>query len=524
MATIFTYMSCTPDRNTDFLEVLGTKIASSDDAFVLSGARLTDALAPMRPKADSIAGFKSANLNRSSFLYGCTVRYSDADRISYTGNTTGAFASIGQQSIVIDGEITNADVLRTTYNLPSSQTVAETLLHYYNMLMRAHAQTPVNVGEAFLRECTGVFSVLIYDNAHRRIIACQNGMPLYIRTLPGIDLVVCSEILKLDNTYPASNFNPIPTGTVTVINVKSMTVVETSRRASMTQKTAALPISDMNKMLLVTDTQMGLELAGLLTLMQRRSSHTKFAGNMGLLMCSVGSADDPSLDIFRDMYLNIFKSYNPTLTPTHLFMSTCDLSNMSLTASLVTLNTMAPKHQGLVQHGRVGILAYQIMMNALSLGYGKIGIINTAKSNTKLFTILKTLIDTASPYPISIIPFFTNHEYHQLVQYVHDVNMKHISSVTDCMAPERVTEGDSPNKRIQSCGECVGCVRRQRAFVAASIIDPIKYAVPYTSDERYNARASKINLGELTYNHADGAYRVNAFEESVIADALVYAR
>lgn len=524
MSTLFVYMSCTPDRNADFLEVLGKHIINSDDSFMQVGARLSDALAPMRPKADSIASFKAANLNRSSFIYGCTTRYSDSDRIAYTGSTTDAFASIGQQSIVIDGEITNIEVIRSTYNLPTSQTVAETMLHYYNMLMRSPNQTPINIGEAFLRECSGTFSLIVYDAAQRRLIVCQNGIPLYIRSIPGTDLVICSEVLKLDNTYPTSNFNQIPTGTVNIVNVKSMAVTETSRRATHALKNTAVPLPDVNKMLLVTDTQLGLEVGGLLTLLQRRMSYTKFSGQLGMCVCSVGSEKNPSIEIFRDMYTNIIKSYNPTMTPAQLFTSTCDLSNMAITGSVAALNDAAPKYNGLTQHGRAGIIAYQALMAALSLGYGKIGIINTAKYNTKLITVLRSLIDTVSPSHIPVIPFFTNYDYHQVVLYVHDVNMKHIASLTDCMTPERASENNSPNKRVKSCGECVGCIRRQRAFVAASLIDPAKYDISYSSDDRYNKRVSRINVGEIKYNHADGAYRVNSFEESVIADALANTR
>ena len=133
------------------------------------------------------------------------------------------FGEVDNVVAVANGTITNKEYLAIQYECSLGQCTQELLCNLYNSAMKKGLRE--DSIPSMIRDIEGTcFSFVIFDKNLNQMFVYNRGDSLYMRNVPGMEVVISSDILPVGGTYPHFNFHRLSSNCAIKIDTKTMFV------------------------------------------------------------------------------------------------------------------------------------------------------------------------------------------------------------------------------------------------------------------------------------------------------------
>lgn len=330
---------------------------------------------------------------------------------------------------VFNGIIRNKEFISRAYEFNPGTTTSEFLMNYYLALKKHNVK---DIIPNMVREIdSDLITFAIFDKDLNEVYLYNKGGDLFICTSPGVNVIVSTEILPINNIYPYYNFHKLNANSALKIDIKTMFVQNIPVLCNSFSFGKDLQI-DPNKALLYTE-NCDLEYYTAVSVLNTKD----VANNIDIQTLYFGFNTDIDKIVFEKI-LKLKRSLKyPGKLPVHiqynfenLYMSeseAVDALNKNIAESEEEnkkpnkkVNKIDAQNTSLFLSRKLNFIASNIINWALEKGIGTIYIPNTNRHNDRLIAILRALVKTQVHTPMYVISIFDEFSTMDIIHYVFD--------------------------------------------------------------------------------------------------------
>ena len=440
MSTKFTIALC--DTNQRANNILETFIASSqrfDSLDIMGGSRLYNNY--LKNYVRSVA---EANTIKSRFtdnynMFFLSLFTENPNDIPKNNSYQQNMAEMSGVVVLARGNVLNKEYISRTFEFQIGLSLQEFILNFYLYLKNKEVN---DIFQSMIREFeTNDLTFAIFNKELNEIYVYNRGGELYINTLPGMNVILSTELLPINNSYPSYGFRKLNSECALKIDSKTMFVqyIPVYSNTFLYGKNINI---DSNKGLIFTETP-DMEYYTALSLLNNKdvvniqdlqSLYFGFDTEIDKLVFDKVTKIKRSLSIKGKLPLhikydfkNIFTSESEILT--ELQKDTDEKTPTKKDIKTTTVNTI--KDISLFEERKINFIASSLINFALEKGVGSIYIPNCNKHNARLVNTLKNIASTQIYSPISIYTLFDEFTLMDIIHYV--INCVNVENITDTL-------------------------------------------------------------------------------------------
>ena len=360
-------------------------------------------------------------------------------------------AEINNVVVIANGNIKNKETIARQYEFSMGQSLQEYILGYYSAL-RKKFNNNFDLANMVKDIESEYLSFAIFDKGYNEIYLYNRGDILYMSVTPGINLVISSEILCINNVYPHYNFHKLPSNCALKIDTKTMFVQYIPIFCN-TFSYGRNIMLDSNKALLFTE-NCDLEYYAALSLINTKEIcnvndiQTIFFGfntDIDKLIFDKITKLRKSLKVngklplhiqynFNNIYTTeseIIEELNNQLIENKRLQEESIEDNPIVEKKIQTTTNVSLKDSSAFTARKLNYIANMLINIALEKGIGTIIIPNLNKHNNHLLSIMKSIIDAQVYTPLYIISVLDSYNTMDCIRYV--VNCKEVHNADDIL-------------------------------------------------------------------------------------------
>ena len=124
--------------------------------------------------------------------------------------------------VVASGSIKNIPAIARTFQFDPGVTLQEFVLNFYRCVVE---RSPKEVTQIMTREIeTECLSFIIFSKKLNEMYVYNRGGDIFINSIPGMSLVISTEILPINNDFPGYGFRRLPSNCSLKVDTKTMFV------------------------------------------------------------------------------------------------------------------------------------------------------------------------------------------------------------------------------------------------------------------------------------------------------------
>ena len=440
MSTKFAISLCdSNDRANTILESFLDSCIKFDCVDVLGGSRYANNF-----YKNNVKNVTDLNILRSQFVlsYNMHIMSCHVDEatdlpksIAFNQN----LAEVDNIVTVCNGNILNKEYLALQYETSIGQSNQELLANLYIAAMRKGLKE-----ETFLSIIRDIeaydVSFAIYDKALSQIYVYNRGDSLYLRNIPGMELVVTSDILPTGSNYPHYNFHKLPNNCAIKIDTKTMYVqyIPINSNIFSFGKNVLL---DNNRALLFTEacdmefyTSMALLTAdkNVFSGLEVHPIYFGFDSDIDSMIVNkinkvrksiIGATTTTKIPLhMKYAFDNIYKNESEAIDAVNA-SSDNDEKESSHTSSTTNSKKkkLAPpnlRQSSMFLDRKINYIAATLVNYAIENGYGTIFIPNLNRHNNRLINTIKSVINSQTVSPIYVYSILDQYNMMDLIRYI----------------------------------------------------------------------------------------------------------
>lgn len=349
---------------------------------------------------------------------------------------------------LFNGTITNKEYLAIQYECSLGQCTHELLCNLYNSAMKKGLRE--DTIPSIIRDIEGTcFSFVIYDKNLNQMYVYNRGDSLYMRNIPGMEVVISSDILPVGGTYPHYNFHRLSSNCAIKIDTKTMFVQNLPINSNIFSFGKNVLI-DNNKALLFTEA-CDMQYYTACSLVSDRNIYngtdiqTVYFGfdtdidsmivdKINKLRKSIGSNNGKLPVHIKYSFDNIYKSESEAIDEMNAAINESGIDGSNDKANNGNVDSDSKEASKKKAHKKVAapnlrqytmflnkkinFIAVSLVNYAIEHGYGTIFIPNTNRHNNRLLVTIKDLINSQTLSPIYVYSILDQYNTMDLIRYL----------------------------------------------------------------------------------------------------------
>ena len=223
MSSRFTLMLCdTNERAGNILNHFLDSCKKFDSLDVLGGARLNNSyLKHYIRTTDEMSAIKSRFMgNYNMYIASCYIE--NPSDIPKNNAFDQNMCYRNDIATILNGNINNKEFIARAYEFNPGTTTTEFLMNYYLALKKRNIK---DIIANIIKELdTNCITFAIFDKTQNEVYLYNKGADLFICVQPGVNIIVATEILPINNIYPYYNFHKLNGNCALKIDIKTMFV------------------------------------------------------------------------------------------------------------------------------------------------------------------------------------------------------------------------------------------------------------------------------------------------------------
>ena len=440
MSTKFAISLCdSNDRANTVLESFLDTCTKFDCVDVLGGSRYANNF-----YKNNVKSITDLNILRSQFMLSynmhimsCYVEEAtDLPKgIAYNQN----LAEVNNIVVVCNGTILNKEYMALQYETSMGQSNQELIANLYIAAMKKGLKE--DTFPSIIRDIEAYdISFAIYDKQLSQIYVYNRGESLYMRNIPGMELVLFSEILPTCSSYPHYNFHKLPNNCAIKIDTKTM-YVQYIPMSSNIFSFGKNVLIDNNRALLFTE---ACDMEHYVALSLLTSDKNVFNGlevqpiyfgfdsevdtlivdKLNKLRKSIVGATTATKIPLHMKYTfdNIYKNESEAIDAANVEKANNDSTIPSTKDGATTKKKkLAPpnlRQSSMFLNRKINYIASTLVNYAIENGYGTIFVPNLNRHNIRLINTIKSIVDRQTVSPIFVYSILDQYNMMDLIRYI----------------------------------------------------------------------------------------------------------
>lgn len=425
------------ERASNIFEIFLDSCNKFDSLDVMGGARIyNNYLKHYVKNVNDISIIKNRFLNNYNMYFASSLN-EDAGDIPKNNAFMQNMAEMHSIVVLANGKIKNKEYIAKVYEFDVGQSLQEFILNYYYKLYDKNIK---DIIPNMIREFNSdQLSFIIFNKNLNELYVYNKGDNLYLCNLPGMSIVISTEILPINTHYPHYNFHKLDSSCALKIDSKTLFIQNIPINCNTFNFGKDLNI-DSNKGILFTET-CDMEYYAALSVLTNKN-----VTNITDLQTIYFGFDSDIDKIVFDKITKLKKEMNIIgKLPIHIKY---DFENIYETESNVIEkindnsneideNTskkkkkkkqdLTIKDNSLYISRKLNYIATCLVNYALSKGIGSIYIPNINRRNNRLISIIKTLLSVQTHIPIYVYSIFDEFNTMDIIHFT--INCKQLKDI-----------------------------------------------------------------------------------------------
>ena len=457
MSTRYAIALCdTDERAGSVLETFLDNSRKFDAIDIISGSRLFPNYSKQTVNGiNDIPIAKAKFLNNKFNIYMISSFNEESNDLPRSVAYHQNMAEIQGIACIANGRINNKELIARKYDFPLGQSLQEFIVGFYKSL----ATKPLGnmIIENMVRDIESDYlSFVILDKNKNDMYVYNRGDSLYMQSIPGSSIIISSEILPINTTYPKYNFHRLPANCSMKIDTKTMYVQYIPINCNLFSYGKDLLI-DTNKAILFTEA-CDMEFYTALSLLN--SKDIANISDLHILYFGYNTDIDKAIFDKINKLRKVLKISGklPTHIPynfSNIYVSESEIIeelNKKIAEQNDIENQLDPdKKEALAKKNRstssktnlnlkdmstfdikkINYIASQLISIALERGIGSIYIPNSNRKNNRLINAVKALAEVQVNTPLYVYSIFDDFNTSDFIRYI--IGIKNENNLDDIL-------------------------------------------------------------------------------------------